>query len=125
MKTSNLRTALITAWLGAALLAFLTTGCRTERPADGTGIYPDYAGCRLPRNIAPCNFRILTPHTRYRLTVQQGGADGLNGNVLYQQRGKAVVQLPFRRWKKWLQAASGDTLWMARRLQQARSRIHI
>lgn len=134
MKTLN-RIALITAWLGAALLTLLTTGCQREGRRDGTAwsaltlpamaiaadelhLYPDYTYCRLPRNLTPCNFRILTPHTRYRLTVRQGGADGLNGNVLYRQRGKTVVQWPLRRWKKWLQAASGDTLWVALSLKQ-------
>ena len=136
MKTSSLKTVLITAWLGAVWLTFLTTGCRTEHRSDGTArsaltlpamdiaanslkIYPDYTACRLPRNMAPCNFRILTPHTRYRLSVRQGGgADDVNGLALYKQRGKAVVQLPLRLWQKWLQQTQGDTLWMALSLKQ-------
>ena len=82
-------------------------------------IYPDYAGCRLPVNMAPCNFRILTPSTHYRLEVRQGGGtDGLNGNVLYKQKGKSVVQLPLRRWQRWLRQAQGDTLWFALCLKQ-------
>ena len=82
-------------------------------------IYPDYAGCRLPVNMAPCNFRILTPSTHYRLEVRQGGGtDGLNGNVLYKQKGKSVVQLPLRRWQRWLRQAQGDTLWLVLSLKQ-------
>ncbi|MDE5559359.1 MAG: hypothetical protein K2I84_01735 [Bacteroidales bacterium] len=104
----------------------LTSGCRqgispvaVSTDTDHLQIYPDYASCHLPHNIAPCNFRILTPSTHYRLTVRQGGGtEGLNGNVLYQQRGKEVVQLPLRRWKRWLQQAQGDTLWLALSLKQ-------
>lgn len=98
----------------------LLSGCRpgiTPVPVDGaTGetlqIYPDYTFCRLPRNIAPCNFRILTAHTRYRLEVQ------LNGDVLHSDRGREVVQFPLRRWKRWLQQAQGDTLYIALSLKQ-------
>ena len=104
----------------------LTSGCQqgispvpVSNDTEQLQIYPDYTDCRLPHNIAPCNFRILTPSTRYRLTVRQGGdTDGLNGNVLYQQHGKSVVQLPLRRWKHWLQQAQGDTLWLALSLKQ-------
>ncbi|MDE5704113.1 MAG: hypothetical protein K2H70_04735, partial [Bacteroidales bacterium] len=133
MKTSNLRAALVTAWLGVASLTCLTTGCRTNGTANGTAdgtawsaitlpamdiaadslkIYPDYTFCRLPRNIAPCNFRILTPHTRYRLTLRSGG------ERLYTRSGRGVVPWPLRRWKQWLSACAGDTLWVALSLEQ-------
>lgn len=104
----------------------LTNGCRqgispvaVSADTERLQIYPDYAGCRLPHNIAPCNFRILTPGTRYRLEIRQGGgAEGANGQTLYRQGGKDVVQLPLRRWKRWLRQAQGDTLWFALRLKQ-------
>lgn len=113
-------------WLCLTAGTVLTVGCRSHispiavsTDTDRLQIYPDYAGCRLPHNIAPCNFRILTPGTRYRLVVRQGGGvDGLNSQTLYTQRGKAVVQLPLRRWKRWLQQAQGDTLWLALSLKQ-------
>lgn len=113
-------------WLFLTAEAALTVGCRqgispiaVSTDTEQLQIYPDYAGCRLPHNIAPCNFHILTPATRYRLTVWQGGgADGLNSRTLYKQRGKSVVQLPLRHWKRWLQQAQGDTLWLALSLKQ-------
>lgn len=95
------------------------TACRvgispveTASEADGLQIYPDYTACRLPRNIAPCNFRILTPHTRYRLEIRRGQ------ETLYRHGGRGVVQFPLRRWQQWLQAAQGDTLWLALSLKQ-------
>lgn len=104
----------------------LTSGCRqhtspvaVSTDTDKLQIYPDYTGCRLPHNIAPCNFHILTPGTCYRLTVRQGGGQaGANGQTLYKQRGKSIVQLPLRRWQKWLRQAQGDTLWFALSLKQ-------
>ncbi|MDE7150086.1 MAG: hypothetical protein K2O01_06740 [Bacteroidales bacterium] len=95
------------------------TGCRpgispvpTAAEADRPQIYPDYTDCRLPRNIAPCNFRILSPHTRYRMEVQR------NGETLYRQRGRAIVRFPSRRWRQWLDGAQNDTLWVALSLKQ-------
>ncbi len=107
-------------------LCLATTACRSDigsiavsTDPDRLQIYPDYAGCRLPHNMAPCNFRILTPGTRYRLEVRQGGGtDGANGQTLYKQHGKNLVQLPLRRWQRWLQQAQGDTLWFALSLKQ-------
>lgn len=107
-------------------LCLATTACRqgispvaVSTDTDHLQIYPDYAGCRLPHNIAPCNFRILTPGTHYRLEIRQGGgSEGANGQTLYRQRGKSVVQLPLRRWQKWLRQAQGDTLWFALSLKQ-------
>lgn len=83
-------------------------------------IYPDYTYCRLPYNIAPCNFRILSPGTRYKVEIRQGGgAEGIvGGNVLYRQSGRRVVQWPVKRWKQILQQAKGDTLWVALSLKQ-------
>ena len=31
--------------------------------APGAGIWPDYAGCCVPVNIAPLNFYVLPPHS--------------------------------------------------------------
>ena len=107
-------------------LGLATTACRSDiksiavsTDTEQLQIYPDYAGCRLPYNIAPCNFRILTPSTRYRLAIRQGGGQaGTDGQTLYKQRGKAIVQLPLRRWQRWLRQAQGDTLWFALSLKQ-------
>ena len=104
----------------------LTSGCRqgispvaVKADTDHLQIYPDYAGCRLPYNIAPCNFRILTPATRYRLEIRQGcETNGTNSRTLYKQQGKNIVQLPLRRWQRWLYQAQGDTLWLALSLKQ-------
>ena len=121
MKRLNLPSFIILC-LGVCLLAACRshiTPVAVQTDTNQLQIYPDYTGCRLPHNIAPCNFRILTPGTRYRLEVRQGGgADGTNGQTLYKQRGKAIVQLPLRRWQRWLQQAQGDTLWLALSLKQ-------
>lgn len=103
---------------------FILAGCsesgdqnRKKRNAEnqqnaGLQIYPDYTACRLPRNIAPCNFRILTPHTRYRLEIRRGA------ETIFRHGGREVVQFPLRRWQQWLQAAQSDTLWVALSLKQ-------
>lgn len=109
----------ILSWILIITLIALPTACKpgispveTDSETDRLQIYPDYTGCRLPRNIAPCNFRILTPHTRYRLEVRQGD------RRLYTHSGRDIVQLPRRRWQQWLQGAQGDTLWVALSLKQ-------
>ena len=83
-------------------------------------IYPDYTACRLPYNIAPCNFRILSPGTRYKVEIRQGGGvEGIvGGKTLYKQSGRRVVQWPIKQWKQILQQAKGDTLWVALSLKQ-------
>ena len=114
MKRLNLPSFIILC-LGLCLLA----ACRSDiapiavKPdTDHLQIYPDYISCRLPYNIAPCNFRILTPGTRYRLEVRQGS------KTLYRHSSRQTVQLPRRRWQRWLQQAQGDTLWLALSLKQ-------
>lgn len=83
-------------------------------------IYPDYTYCRLPYNIAPCNFRILSPGVRYKVEVRQGGGrEGIvGGKVLYKQSGRRVVQWPIKQWQQWLSQAKGDTLWVMLSLKQ-------
>jgi hypothetical protein len=72
------------------------------RPA---AIDPDYAGVTIPPNIAPLNFVVKEPGTRYRIEISstQGGKIELSGK-------QPSVVIPMKSWKKLLRANPGQKI---------------
>jgi hypothetical protein len=95
------------------LLALLAVAGCTGGPdaglvADESGgvaaIFPDYAGCTVPPNIAPMNFALQTPHDKARVTFT--GPDG-EWSVT-SRRGQFTI--PPGRWKRMLAASAGSSV---------------
>jgi hypothetical protein len=67
-------------------------------------IFPDYAGCTVPPNIAPLNFALRTEHQEARALFSSGGEEW----EVKARRGQ--FRIPARRWKNLLRRAAGQTL---------------
>ena len=64
---------------------------------------PDYSGCTVPPNIAPLNFTVQEPGTRYCVRVSAAEADGF---VVHSRT--AEIVLPERDWRDVLAGSRGD-----------------
>src|SRR3990172_3486380 len=68
-------------------------------------IRPDYSEIVLPPNIAPLNFIIREPGTKYRVRFSAA-----NGESLDISSNSPKIDIPMKKWKKLLQANRGGTL---------------
>jgi len=68
-------------------------------------IRPDYTETVIPPNIAPLNFLVEEPGTRYRVNIYSTRGNGIN--ILSQS---PTIAIPLRRWKKLLAANRGEEL---------------
>lgn len=60
-------------------------------------IKPDYTGTVIPANIAPLNFAILEPGTKYLVKIYSGESESID---IPSRTGK--IKIPLRRWKQLL-----------------------
>ncbi|HUX97381.1 MAG TPA: hypothetical protein VMV47_16725 [Bacteroidales bacterium] len=101
---------------GAYFLLFLCLypvggGCRQKDLPDVASsgkmpvIEPDYSGVTIPCNIAPMNFSILEPGSRYIIIVS--APDGTK-EMLESSDGN--VKFPVKAWKEILGKSKGDTI---------------
>ena len=65
-------------------------------------IYPDWHGTKIPPNIAPLNFKIIQPADAYFVLLTF--ADGSEIDI---SSSKPAIQIPMRKWKKYLQKNAG------------------
>lgn len=96
--------------LAAAILICLTHGCRETiagyKPLERAArIFPDYADCVIPPNIAPLNFLVKEPGTRYAVTISAEQGEAVS---VFSSSGSIVI--PREPWKKLLSANRGSKL---------------
>ncbi len=90
---------------------WLWSGCSAPVPeearpaAESAPIYPDYAGCTVPVNIAPLDFQIQTPGDRFVSHLHARGKQGFTVSG-------PVAEIPPRKWKNLLAEAAGDSLYV-------------
>jgi hypothetical protein len=104
-RTSGLRILLVPAWM-------LIAGCSTfEKMTDirSAGrppkLRPDVAGITIPVNIAPLNFVIDEPGSRFAVDIRSS-----NGNPIRIQSRSAVIRIPMKPWKRLLASNAGKPL---------------
>lgn len=68
-------------------------------------IKPDYTGTVIPANIAPLNFAVLEPGTKYLVKIYSGESESIN---IPSKTGK--IKIPLRRWKLLLNKNRGKQL---------------
>ena len=98
--------------LAAAMVICLMHGCRETiaeyKSLDRTArIFPDYAGCVIPPNIAPLNFVVKEPGTRYGVTISAERGEAVS---VFSSSGRMVI--PEEPWKKLLRANRGSKLFV-------------
>ncbi len=71
------------------------------RPAP---IFPDYAGCTVPPNVAPLNFTLTDPYGEARAVFSAGGEE------LTVAARKGQFTIPPERWKALLEAGREDVI---------------
>jgi len=94
------------------LLAILIISCGrgpdsasdTEERAD---IFPEYYDLTLPPNIAPLNFVIKEPGSRFRVKIWAGVSEPI---VIAQH--SPSIEIPLGKWQKLLTENAGDQLWV-------------
>jgi hypothetical protein len=92
------------------LLLLLPTACSVspvavdEETGQSLGIFPDYAGCTIPPNIAPLNFSLSDTYEEARVLFTFGS------NVWEVKAGSKQFTFPASRWKKMLEASAGKTI---------------
>lgn len=74
-----------------------------DRPSPR--LSPDYTGIVLPPNIAPLNFRIEEPGSRYRVTLRS-----TQGEVLRVESRKPTIRFPLKPWQRLVRANAGEPL---------------
>jgi hypothetical protein len=92
------------------LLPLLACGCAgggvtvEEETGRSPGIFPDYADCTIPPNIAPLNFALTEPHDRAWVTFTSP-----DGEWSVPERGGQFT-IPVSKWRGMLEAATGGTV---------------
>jgi len=111
--------------LTAALLALQTATAPAASPAPATAaaahaaprLYPDYADIVLPPNIAPLNFRIEEPGSRYRVRFQSS-----QGEPILLTSGSPAIRIPLKPWRQLLGSNPGQALRCEVAVQDAQGR---
>jgi len=80
-------------------------------------LVPDYAGIHLPPNIAPLNFKILEPGSRYRVELKSTKSDPLVINSR-----SPSIQFPIEPWRALLRSNAGQPLYCAVAVQNSQGR---
>lgn len=101
----------ISVWifLAASVLGFLTNCSKTAENAFETNtdanIFPEYYHLTLPPNIAPLNFVIKEPGTRFRIEISSGDSE----KIIMRQH-SATVKIPLDDWQRVLSGNAGKSL---------------
>ena len=98
--------------LGVAALASVVSLAAGQADPAGAApppprILPDYSGVVLPPNIAPLNFRVEEPGSRYRVSIRS-----TQGQPILIQSRSPSIRIPPRLWRSLLQANRGAALWV-------------
>jgi hypothetical protein len=75
-----------------------------EKSANTPGIFPDYAGCVIPPNIAPLCFALTAPATEAYAVLEAAGRS------LTVKARKGSFRIPAGAWKKLLAGAAGQAV---------------
>jgi hypothetical protein len=95
--------ALLPIWSVQAHIPFNTDKCqKADRQAN---IDPDYSGTVIPPNIAPLNFVVKEPGTRY--CVEISSSEGKKIEISSKQ---SSIVIPMKSWKKLLRANPGEKI---------------
>jgi hypothetical protein len=101
----NIRGALLLLLAGILLTA---CGGRIESAVDTdtqAAIFPEYYDLTLPPNIAPLNFVIKEPGSRFRVEIGAGDSEP----IVIRQR-SSTVKIPLADWQEMLSGNAGETL---------------
>jgi hypothetical protein len=96
--------------LVSVIFALLLASCEnnykqsiaTNRAAS---IFPEYYGSTLPPNIAPLNFIIKEPGSKFRVEII-----GENGKPIIISQSSPKIKIPIKDWHKLLNANIGGTI---------------
>lgn len=94
----------------AVILVLVMAGCTgshqkaiaQNRPAT---IFPEYYNLTIPNNIAPLNFIIREPGSKFRIEISAN-----NGNPIIIKQGSPKVKIPLKEWHRLLDANINDTV---------------
>ena len=112
MLKPNVSTVLIAgaglAWLFAAAGDYRVHAADTGAPITRNQmprLYPDYTGIVLPPNIAPLNFRVEEPGTRYRVEIRS-----TQGAPIVIATHSPTIEIPLKDWGALVRANAGEPL---------------
>ncbi len=94
---------LLPIWTVRARTPFNTVDCK--KAGRQAIIDPDYSGTVIPPNIAPLNFMVKEPGTRYYVEIASQGGE----KIEISSRQSSIV-IPMKSWKKLLQINSGQEI---------------
>ena len=90
----------------SALLSGCSSGGENVQETNRVAsIFPDYYDLTLPPNIAPLNFIINEPGTKFRVEIS-----GETGNPVVIQQNSPTIEIPMRSWKKLLSENTGKDI---------------
>lgn len=81
--------------------------------AGGAEISPDYQHVTIPPNIAPLNFKVISPARQYALRVRS-----TQGSPIVVSSRTGCMRIPIQAWRTLLAANKGQTLFFDLALQQ-------
>jgi hypothetical protein len=92
------------------LLSSILTGCGNsintfEKNNREPQIFPDYSGVVIPPNIAPLNFYIKEPGSRYHIEISSA-----KGEKIVIQQASPKIEIPLRKWHQLLDNNKGANL---------------
>jgi hypothetical protein len=88
-----------------------TAALTVERPPR---IFPDYVGTTIPAGIAPLNFKVLEPGSRYKVVIRS-----TQGKPVQQTQSSPLVRIPSGPWKLLLSQNVGQPLLVEVSVQNA------
>jgi hypothetical protein len=101
---------------GAALAGLMAVGSPCEARAAGVEspvpkanaprLFPDYAGIVIPPNIAPLNFKVEEPGTRYRVEFRS-----ISGPPVVVSSRTPSIRIPVKPWRALLRSNAGHPLY--------------
>lgn len=94
----------------AAVVLLLVQSCgggieSAEEKENQAEIFPEYSNLTLPPNIAPLNFVIREPGSKFRVEISSGKAE----TIKIRHR-SPTIKIPEHKWQDLLSAHAGETL---------------
>jgi len=80
-------------------------------------LFPDYSGVTIPPNIAPLNFRVEEPGSRYRVEIRS-----TQGQAIVLVSRSSSMRIPLKTWKALLHANPGQPLFFDVSVENAEAR---
>ncbi len=97
----------MTVWIVLGLAVSAVRAAEQRPGPELPRIRPDYAQATIPPNIAPMNFQILEPGTKFRVAFR-----GPKGNPFEVSSTDGDIRISPKKWKAMLEANAGGELWI-------------